>query len=229
MFDAGREVRAGLCRWKAPSGYPRWRSFKELAGVGGGGWGGCPAAASAPGARPSPPLLPRNPGERSAHVASPRRAWPRSWACSVGSTVRAASKEALALLRSARPVQARPGLCVRGAAASAASSRGRLTPDAVWPGRFPPLTSPRGRRRGGAGPAAGGAGGPGPGGGGGGCWESRGGGGWGRCGVTGVGSPRWLREANREVRGPRGRRGEDQPRPGSSGDSGAGPGLSGRR
>lgn len=47
-----------------------------------------------------------------------------------------------------------------------ARSWGRLTPDAVWPGRFPPLTSPRGRRRGGAGPAAGGAGGPGPGGGG---------------------------------------------------------------
>ncbi|CAN0506687.1 unnamed protein product [Rangifer tarandus platyrhynchus] len=50
------------------------------------------------------------------------------------------------------PVQAPAlGFCVRRAAAAAASSRGRPTPDAVWPVRCPPLTSPRGRRRSGAG------------------------------------------------------------------------------
>lgn len=223
MYDAGREVRAGLSRWKAPSGWPRCRSFKELAG-GGGLPCGCVRS-------PSPPL--------PAAASKPRRAERARCESPAGLAAE------LGMLSGQHPLEQRvrkrwllrvrpPGsgpawaLCARSCSlrcllAGPPDPRCRL---ACPVSAFNLAARPE-EGRGGAGGRRGGR--ARPGGGGGGCWESRGGGGWGRCGVTGVGSPRWLREANREVRGPRGRRGEDQPRPGSSGDSGAGPGRSGRR
>lgn len=195
------------------------------------GEGACPAAASSP----SRLLLPLNPGERSEHVASPRRAWQRLLGMLSGQD----PLEWRVRNRWPFPGSAFPGsgpgpglLCARSRSrrcllAGPSDPRCRL----ACPLSAVNLAARPEEERGGAGPAGrrpGGQEGPAPGRGG--CGESRGGWGAGAGAESrGWGHRRWLWAANREGRGPWGRLGGTSPGRGAAATPGAGPGLSGLR